>query len=97
MGAGYQIIQSITAIGSGGFLGKGFGQGSQTHLRFLPVRDSDFIISVIGEEFGFILILAVFAIFYFLLHNVINSSSKLNNKFGSFVLIGFVSTIFHNY
>ena len=94
LGAGYQIIQSITAIGSGGFLGKGFGQGSQTHLRFLPVRDSDFIISVIGEEFGFILIFAVFAIFYFLLHNVINSSSKLNNKFGSFVLIGFVSTIF---
>ncbi|MAV58799.1 MAG: hypothetical protein CMG07_02485 [Candidatus Marinimicrobia bacterium] len=94
LGAGYQIIQSITAIGSGGFLGKGFGQGSQTHLRFLPVRDSDFIISVIGEEFGFILIFIVFATFYFLLYNIINSSSKLNNKFGSFALIGFVSTIF---
>ena len=94
LGAGYQIIQSITAIGSGGLLGKGFGQGSQTHLRFLPVRDSDFIISVIGEEFGFILILGVFIAFYFLLHNIISSSSKLNNKFGSFVLIGFVSTIF---
>ena len=94
LGAGYQIIQSITAIGSGGLLGKGFGQGSQTHLRFLPVRDSDFIISVIGEEFGFVLILGVFIVFYFLLHNIISSSSKLNNKFGSFVLIGFVSTIF---
>ena len=51
-GAGYQVIQSITAIGSGGLWGKGLGEGTQTQLRYLPVRDTDFIISVIGEEMG---------------------------------------------
>ena len=54
LGAAYQIIQSKTAIGSGGF-GKGWGQGTQTHLKFLPVQESDFILSVIGEELGFLI------------------------------------------
>lgn len=94
LGDGYQIIQSITAIGSGGFLGKGYGQGSQTHLRFLPVRDSDFIVSVIGEEFGFVGVLIVFILFYILLSSIIKSSGKLNNQFSSFVLIGFASIFF---
>ena len=94
LGEGYQIIQSITAIGSGGFLGKGYGEGSQTHLRFLPVRDSDFIVSVIGEEFGFVGIVTIFVLFYFLLFSIVKSSGKLNNQFGSFVLIGFASIIF---
>ena len=97
MGAGYQIIQSITAIGSGGFLGKGYGEGSQTHLRFLPVRDSDFIASVIGEEFGFIGILFIFSLFYWMLFSIIERSEKLNNQFGSFVLIGFASVIFFHF
>ena len=46
----------MISIGSGGFWGKGLGQGTQTHLKFLPVRDTDFIISVISEEMGFITI-----------------------------------------
>ena len=61
LGSGYQLIQSIISIGSGGFWGRGWGEGSQTHLNFLPVKDTDFIISVIGEELGFI------TIFYFIL------------------------------
>ena len=97
LGAGYQIIQSITAIGSGGFLGKGYGEGSQTHLRFLPVRDSDFIVSVIGEEFGFIGILFIFSLFYWLLFSIVERSGKLNNQFGSFVLIGFSAIIFFHF
>ena len=56
LGAAYQIIQSKTAIGSGGLFGKGWGEGTQTHLKFLPVQDSDFILSVIGEEMGFMMI-----------------------------------------
>ena len=56
LGAAYQIIQSQTAIGSGGLFGKGWMQGTQTQLKFLPVQESDFILSVIGEEFGFIAI-----------------------------------------
>ena len=54
LGSGYQLIQSIISIGSGGFWGKGWGEGTQTHLKFLPVRDTDFIISVMSEELGFI-------------------------------------------
>ena len=57
MGSSYHIIQSITAIGSGGLFGKGWGQGSQTQLKFLPVQESDFILSVIAEEFGFLVLL----------------------------------------
>ncbi len=53
-GGGYNIIQAWTAIGSGGWLGKGYGQGTQSQLHFLPVRHSDFIFAVICEEFGFL-------------------------------------------
>ena len=53
-GAAYQVIQSKVAIGSGGLLGKGFGRGTQTQLRFLPEHHTDFIFSVLGEEFGFL-------------------------------------------
>ncbi len=53
LGDGYQVLQSITAIGSGGMTGKGFGNGSQTNLAFLPEEHTDFIFSVLGEQFGF--------------------------------------------
>ena len=53
-GAGYQVIQSEVAIGSGGLFGKGFGEGSQTNLAFLPEEHTDFIFSVLGEQFGFV-------------------------------------------
>ena len=53
LGSGYQVIQSMISIGSGGFWGKGIGNGTQTDLKFLPVADSDFIISVTAEEMGF--------------------------------------------
>jgi len=54
LGSGYHIIQSKIAIGSGGLYGKGWGQGTQAQLNFLPERTTDFIFSVLGEEFGFI-------------------------------------------
>ena len=73
-GAGYQILQSKTAIGSGGLFGVGLGQGTQTHLRFLPVRNSDFIISVIGEEFGLIGITMIIISFGFMIYWMINYS-----------------------
>lgn len=71
-GSGYQLIQSVIAIGSGGFLGKGFLQGTQSHLLFLPEKHTDFIFSVIAEEWGFlagsILLLAPFVLFYRIVH-----------------------------
>ncbi|SHL39591.1 rod shape-determining protein RodA [Fibrobacter sp. UWEL] len=66
MGDGYQVLQSITAIGSGGLTGKGFGNGTQTNLAFLPEEHTDFIFSVLGEQFGFlgcVVVLVLFALF----------------------------------
>ena len=66
LGDGYQVLQSLTAIGSGGLTGKGFGLGSQTNLAFLPEEHTDFIFSVLGEQFGFagcLFILVLYALF----------------------------------
>ena len=70
LGAGYQIIQSKTALGSGGLMGKGWGRGTQTHLKFLPVQESDFIVSVIGEELGFITLMIMLVLFLWLRYQI---------------------------
>ena len=93
LGSGYQVIQSKTALGSGGFFGKGWGEGTQTQLKFLPVQESDFIVSVIGEEMGFILILTMLILFLYLLLKIINLAHNANDRFSSLVLVG-ISTIF---
>ena len=92
-GVGYQIIQSQTAIGSGGFWGKGFGEGSQTHLKFLPEQETDFILSVIGEEFGFVGVCFVLILFSMLILNIIKISFQSNERFSSLVLIGIASIL----
>ena len=93
LGAAYQIIQSKTAIGSGGFFGKGWGQGTQTHLKFLPVQESDFILSVIGEELGFIIIAIILITFGYLLNTIIRYSFLSKDKFSSLLLIGLASIL----
>ncbi len=93
LGAAYQIIQSKTAIGSGGLLGKGWGQGTQTHLKFLPVQESDFILSVIGEELGFIVIVIILFNFGFLINQIIKNSYLSKDKFSSLILIGLGSIL----
>lgn len=67
LGDGYQVLQSMTAIGSGGLTGKGFGEGSQTNLSFLPEEHTDFIFSVLGEQFGFLGALFVLTLFFLFL------------------------------
>ncbi len=95
-GAGYQVIQSQIAIGSGGLFGKGFGHGTQTQLKFLPEQHNDFIFSVIGEEYGFAGVLTVLALFLILIFICIYSASHLKDKFSSLVVIGLSSIIlFH--
>ncbi|RMF07045.1 MAG: rod shape-determining protein RodA [Candidatus Neomarinimicrobiota bacterium] len=89
LGSAYQIIQSQTAIGSGGLFGKGFGQGTQTHLKFLPVQESDFILSVIGEELGFIVIAAVLITFAWLLIRILRTSYECRDRFVSLMAMGF--------
>ena len=88
LGAAYQIIQSKTAIGSGGLLGKGWGEGTQTHLKFLPVQESDFILSVIGEELGFITIAIVLIIFGYLFNMILRNSFLSKDRFSSLLLLG---------
>lgn len=95
-GAGYQIIQSKVAIGSGGGLGKGFMQGSQTQLRFLPEQHTDFIYAVVGEELGFLGALTGLTLFFVLLIRGVQIASMVKNKFNSIVAIGIVTVIaFH--
>ncbi len=93
LGAAYQIIQSKTAIGSGGLIGKGWGEGTQTHLKFLPVQESDFILSVIGEELGFVMISVILVTYAYLLSNIIRNSFLSKDKFSSLLLLGLASIL----
>jgi len=99
-GAAYQVIQSQTAIGSGGFLGKGWGEGTQTHLKFLPEQETDFIFSVIGEELGFIAVCLALFLFAILILDLIRVAYHSSERFSSLILIGiaalFLSHIFVN-
>ena len=94
MGSSYHIIQSITAIGSGGLFGKGWGQGSQTQLKFLPVQESDFILSVIAEEFGFFGIAVIMFLFFMLVKTLLDIAFKSSDYFSSLVIIGLTSILF---
>ncbi len=87
-GLSYQVIQSKVAIGSGGFWGKGLLKGTQTQLRFLPEQHTDFVFSVIGEEFGFIGSLIVLILFLILLLRGVYVASRVRNKFSGLMVIG---------
>ena len=91
LGAGYHIIQSKTALGSGGFLGKGLGEGTQTQLKFLPVQESDFIVSVIGEELGMIFLVIMLFLFCWLIIKMINLSYSALDRFSGLIIIGIAS------
>ena len=93
MGSAYHIIQSITAIGSGGLFGKGWGAGSQTQLKFLPVQESDFILSVIAEEFGFFGICLVMLLCFLLIKTLLDIAFRSSDYFASLVIIGLASIL----
>ena len=93
LGSGYQVIQSKTALGSGGFFGKGWGEGTQTQLKFLPVQESDFIVSVIGEELGFFAISIMVFLFLYLILKILYLAFHTTDRFSGLVLVG-ISTIF---
>ena len=87
-GAGYQIIQSKIAIGSGGLLGKGFLQGTQSKLAYLPARHTDFIFSVLGEEFGLLGCLVVLILFSVIILRGVQVARKARNHFLSLTAFG---------
>lgn len=81
LGTSYNAIQSIIAVGSGMFFGKGFGQGSQSFLRFLPEQHTDFIFATLSEQFGFIVAIIVVLSFAFLLYRIFLIVSNSTDKF----------------
>lgn len=90
-GAGYNALQAKIAIGSGGIFGKGFLEGTQTQLRFIPAQWTDFIFCVIGEEMGLIGSMVLLSLFLALFLRVLWLVSVIKNKFVELTLVGFVS------
>ncbi|WP_022835563.1 rod shape-determining protein RodA [Salisaeta longa] len=89
-GVGFHLVQSKAAIGSGGLWGKGFMQGTQTQGAYVPEQSTDFIFSVIAEEFGFVGSVVLLALFAALLLRLIHLGSKVKHPFGSMVAAGTV-------
>ncbi|MFX4261608.1 rod shape-determining protein RodA [Pelotomaculum propionicicum] len=95
-GDGYHVIQSQIAIGQGGLLGRGLFQGSQTHGDFLPIQDTDFIFSVVGEELGFIGAVGLLVLFFILIYRCIYIAVNAKDNFGFLLSAGVISMItFH--
>lgn len=93
---GYQTIQSEIAIGSGRFLGKGFKQGSQGHLGFLPARHTDFVFSVLAEEKGFVGSIVILALFLFVVFRLFLTGGEARDRVGAMIVSGVAAMIlFH--
>jgi rod shape determining protein RodA len=94
LGSGYHIAQSKIAIGSGQFLGKGFLQGTQTRLHFLPEQHTDFAFSVLGEEWGFLGSLVLLILFLMLVLWGLAIARNSKDKFGAMMAVGIVAIVF---
>ena len=94
LGAGYQIIQSKIAVGSGGLTGKGFLKGTQSYLDFLPEKHTDFIFTLFAEEFGFIGSLGLLLIYIIIIYRVVKIGSISRSYFAKLFSYGFGSAIF---
>ncbi len=88
LGSGYQVRQSKIAVGSGGFSGKGFRGGTQSQLRFLPVQHTDFILAVIAEEWGFLGVILVLALFAGLFLRALKLAQTARDRGGVFLILG---------
>ncbi|MDE2732209.1 MAG: rod shape-determining protein RodA [Bacteroidota bacterium] len=93
-GVGFHLIQSKTAIGSGGLFGQGFMEGSQTQGRYIPEQSTDFIFSAIGEEWGFVGSLLVLLLFGLLIIRLLRMAARTHHPFGSLVIAGAASVFF---
>lgn len=96
LGSGYQVTQAKIAIGSGGIHGKGFKQGTQAKLEFLPARHTDFIFAVLGEEWGFIGVVIVLGLYLFFVFQALTFAKHARDRGGTFLAICLISFfIFH--
>lgn len=88
LGSGYNVIQSIIAVGSGNVWGKGLGHGSQSQLNFLPEKHTDFIFAVIAEEMGFVGVLFTLILFAIVFHRLFKIAIETQDNFGKFLVLG---------
>ncbi len=97
---GYNVIQSKIAVGSGQFLGKGYLEGTQNQMGYLPTKSTDFIFSVISEEFGFVGAMIVVVVLFALIIRCFNAARKADNVFGRYICTGvgamFMFHVFEN-
>lgn len=93
-GSGYHITQSKIAVGSGALFGKGFMQGTQTQLQFLPEHTTDFIFSVLGEEWGFAGCMSVILLYLFFLFRLLRITSRSRDLFSAMVILGITSLFY---
>lgn len=94
LGAGYNIIQSKIALGSGGMWGKGFLQGTQGHLNFLPEKQTDFIFTMLAEEFGLVGSLAVLGLLALIVLGGMAMALRIRNQYGRLVALGIATNFF---
>jgi rod shape determining protein RodA len=92
--AGWHVIQSKVAVGSGGLLGKGFTDGTQKRLAFLPAQHTDFIFSIVGEELGFIGVLVALCLFAWMLFSLLRVARKATDPFSSLCVFGIAGLFF---
>jgi rod shape determining protein RodA len=90
-GAGYQQLQARITVGSGGFYGKGFQQGTQGRNGFLPVADNDFVFSVLAEEHGFLGVLVALALYLFVILRSLDAATLAKDRVGAFLVVAIVS------
>ena len=94
LGAGYQIIQSKIAVGSGGIFGKGFLQGSQSYLDYLPEKHTDFIFTLFSEEFGFVGSLLLLIVYVLIIYRITVIGNQSRNDFARLYCFGFATAFF---
>jgi rod shape determining protein RodA len=93
-GNAYNVQQAIVSIGSGGFLGQGYGHGTQVQLRFLQVRQTDYIFSAMANEFGFVGTTIILLLLIFVIFRCIRAARLANDVYGSMIAYGFATLIF---
>jgi rod shape determining protein RodA len=94
LGTGYQITQSKIALGSGGMFGKGFLLGSQTHLNYLPEKQTDFVFTMIGEEFGLVGNLFILLIYMLIVAAILHISYRVASRFAQLTCVGIAVMLF---
>ncbi|TVR90578.1 MAG: rod shape-determining protein RodA [Spirochaetaceae bacterium] len=96
-GAGWNTIQSVTAVGSGGVWGKGYLQGTQSHFQYLPQQSTDFIFSIIAEEWGFVGAFGIFVLFFLILLRAVLILGYAKDSFGAYLAAGVAGLIFTHF